>query len=262
MARAGDIDDARFDARTRDPPAQAQAVTIAPPPIAAADLAALLDAPASVDAATGFVLRRLGRTDYALAWSAMRARTDARDDDSPDELWLTEHASIYTLGLAGRREHLLRDSGIPVVAVDRGGQVTWHGPGQLVVYVLVDLARGRLGVRELVRRLEGAVVTWLGGLGLDARGRIDAPGVYVTRDAGGTSVEAKIAAIGLKVRQGRTYHGIAVNIDPDLAPFADIDPCGFPGLAVTSLRELGIAMSVDRAGAALAPVLAATIRQP
>jgi len=236
-------------------------MTIAPPPIAAADLASLLDRPSSVDAATGFVVRRLGRTDYALAWSAMRARTDARDADWPDELWLTEHASIYTLGLAGRREHLKRDNGIPVIAVDRGGQVTWHGPGQLVVYVLVDLARARLGVRELVRRLEGAVVAWLGDLGVDARGRIDAPGVYVTHDAGGAIIESKIGAIGLKVRQGRTYHGIAVNIDPDLAPFADIDPCGFPGLAVTSLRELGVAMTVERAGETLARVLAATIRQ-
>lgn len=237
-------------------------MTIAPPPIAADDLAAFLDRPSSVDAASGFVVRRFGRTDYALAWSAMRAWTDARDDDSPDELWLTEHPSIYTLGLAGRREHLKRDNGIPVIAVDRGGQVTWHGPGQLVAYVLVDLARARLGVRELVRRLEGAVVTCLGDLGLDARGRVDAPGVYVTRDAGGATIEAKIAAIGLKVRQGRTYHGIAVNIEPDLAPFADIDPCGFPGLAVTSLRDLGIAMTVDRAGETLAPLLAATIRQP
>jgi len=237
-------------------------MTIAPPPIAAADLAALLDAPASTDAATGFVVRRLGRTAYARCWAAMRAHTDARDADSPDELWLTEHASIYTLGLAGRREHLLHDNGIPVVAVDRGGQVTWHGPGQLVAYVLVDLARARLGVRELVRRLEGAVVRFLGDLGLDARGRIDAPGVYVTREAGGATIEAKIAAIGLKVRQGRTYHGIAVNIEPDLAPFADIDPCGFPGLAVTSLRELGLAMTVEGAGETLAPLLAATIRQP
>ena len=231
-------------------------MTVLPPPIDARDLAALLARPSSIDATTGFVLRRIGRVDYAPCWAAMRAWTDARGDATPDELWLVEHPSTYTLGLAGRREHVLRDNGIPVVAVDRGGQVTWHGPGQLVAYVLVDLARAKLGVRELVRRLERAVVDWLGRVGVEAHGREDAPGVYVTRDG----VEAKIAALGLKIRHGRSYHGLAVNVNPDLRPFADIDPCGYPGLAVSSLARLGVALDVERAADALAPILAASIR--
>lgn len=233
-------------------------MTVVPPPIDARDLASLLARPSATDVATGFVLRRIGRVDYLPCWAAMRARTDARDEASPDELWLVEHPSTYTLGLAGRREHLLRDNGIPVVAVDRGGQVTWHGPGQLVAYALVDLARAKLGVRELVRRLEGAVVDWLHGFGVAAHGREDAPGVYVRRDG----VEAKIAALGLKIRQGRSYHGLAVNVAPDLGAFADIDPCGYPGLAVTSLAELGIALDLERAADTLAPMLAAAIRAP
>ena len=149
------------------------------------------------------------------------------------------------------------DNAIPALKVDRGGQVTYHGPGQLVVYVLVDLKRRRLGVRELVRRLEAAVVEWLGSSGISAYGKPSAPGVYVSRDG----VEAKIAALGLKVRNGCTYHGIAVNVAMDLSPFADIDPCGFPGLAVTQLADLGVAMTVERAGQTLAPILAATIAE-
>jgi len=203
-------------------------------------------------------VRALGRTDYETCWRAMRAFTDARHADTPDELWLTEHAPIYTLGLAGRREHLKRANAIPVIKVDRGGQVTYHGPGQLVAYVLVDLARAKLGVRTLVRRLEEAVVQWLDSSGISAYGKPSAPGVYVSRDG----VEAKIAALGLKVRNGRTYHGVAVNVAMDLAPFADIDPCGFPGLEVTQLADLGVAMSVERAGETLAPFLTRTIERP
>ena len=215
-------------------------------------------APAHRDVATGFTMRTLGRTDYERCWHAMRAWTDARDGDTTDELWITEHPPIYTLGLAGKREHLLRANAIPVVKVDRGGQVTYHGPGQLVVYVMVDLARRRLGIRALVRRLEQAVVDWLDSSGISASGKPSAPGVYVSRDGH----EAKIAALGLKVRNGCTYHGIAVNVAMDLAPFADIDPCGFPGLAVTQLADLGVAMSVERAGETLAPILAHTINAP
>jgi lipoyl(octanoyl) transferase len=212
-------------------------------------------APAVRDGAAGIVVRTLGRTDYERCWQAMREWTDARDRDTPDELWLTEHAPVYTLGLAGRREHLLRATAIPVLKVDRGGQVTYHGPGQLVVYVMVDLARRRLGIRELVRRLEAAVVEWLDSSGISAYGKPSAPGVYVSRDG----VEAKIAALGLKVRNGCTYHGIAVNVAMDLAPFADIDPCGFPGLAVTQVSDLRVATTVERAGETLAPILARTI---
>lgn len=199
------------------------------------------------------LVRSLGITDYESSWRAMQAFTDARDADTADEIWLTEHPPIYTLGLAGRRAHLLRGNGVPTLKVDRGGQVTYHGPGQLVAYTLVDLKRARLGVRELVRRLEAAVIEWLATLGVSAYGKPAAPGVYLTM----AGVEAKIAALGLKVRNGCTYHGLAVNVAMDLAPFADIDPCGFPGLAVTQLADLGIVRSVDAAGRELAPILAA-----
>ena len=212
---------------------------------------------ATPDVSAPAAVRALGRTDYATTWHAMQAFTDARTDASPDEIWLTEHAAIYTLGLAGRREHLLRDNGIPALKVDRGGQVTYHGPGQLVAYTLLDLRRARVGIRELVRRLEGAVIEWLATLGIAAYGKPTAPGVYV--DVGGT--EAKIAALGLKVRNGCTYHGVAVNVAMDLSPFADIDPCGYPGLAVTQLADLGVAMSVEAAGRELAPLLATRLNR-
>jgi lipoyl(octanoyl) transferase len=208
-----------------------------------------------VDAATGIAIRALGMSDYERCWRAMQAFTDARTPQTDDEIWLTEHAPIYTLGLAGRRLHLLRDNGIPAIKIDRGGQITYHGPGQLVAYVLIDLRRRGLGVRDMVRRLEAAVVEWLRTHGIAAYGKPSAPGVYVAREAG----EAKIAALGLKVRNGCTYHGLSVNVAMDLAPFADIDPCGFPGLAVTQLADFGIARTVNAAGAELAPVIAAQL---
>ena len=168
----------------------------------------------------------------------MQAFTDARATETPDEIWLTEHPPIYTLGLAGRPEHLHlhRDNGIPVLKVDRGGQVTYHGPGQLIAYLLIDIRRRRLGVRQLVRAIEVGVIQLLDSYGVAATARSGAPGVYVQQRGG----EAKIAALGLKVRNGRSYHGLALNIDMDLAPFADIDPCGYRGLAVTRLRDVGI----------------------
>ena len=208
--------------------------------------------PARTDAATGVMIRTLGRTDYDATWRAMQAFTDARDPATPDEIWLTEHPPVYTLGLAGRREHLLRDNGIPAIKVDRGGQITYHGPGQLVAYTLFDLKRAKLGIRDMVRRIEAAVVRWLDSVGISAYGKDSAPGVYVATAVG----EAKIAALGLKVRKGCTYHGLAVNIAMDLAPFADIDPCGYPGLVVTQLADLGVARTLDAAGAELAPMLA------
>ena len=173
----------------------------------------------------------------------MRAFTDAREADTPDELWLCEHPSVYTLGQAGRREHLLFTGEVPVVETDRGGQVTWHGPGQAVVYVLVDLRRAGYGIRELVVRLESAVIALLAAHGVAAAGRRDAPGVYV----GG----AKVAALGLRVRRGCTYHGLALNVDADLAPFAGIDPCGHRGLAVTRTADLGVPGPCERIGEAL-----------
>ena len=208
--------------------------------------------------AIGTVIRALDITDYERTWRAMQAFTDARCAETADEIWLTEHEPVYTLGLAGRREHLLRDNGIPVIKVDRGGQITYHGPGQLVAYLLFDLRRARLGVREMVRRIEGAVITWLATLGIRACGKTSAPGVYVER----AGAEAKIAALGLRVRNGCTYHGVAVNVDMNLAPFADIDPCGYPGLAVTQLADFGVRTTVDDAGRALAPLLDSAMGVP
>ena len=197
--------------------------------------------------------RALGRTDCATTWRAMQAFTAARREDTPDEIWLTEHDPVYTLGLAGRREHLLRDNGIPVLAIDRGGQVTYHGPGQLVAYLMIDLRRRGLGIRAMVRAIEAAVVEWLGSLGVDAWGKPAAPGVYTRVDGR----EAKIAALGLRVKNGCTYHGVALNVAMDLSPFHDIDPCGYKGLAVTQLADLGVVRSVEAAGAELAPRLVA-----
>jgi lipoyl(octanoyl) transferase len=207
---------------------------------------------AAAPAAVGdIVVKSMGRSDYEACWRAMREFTDARGVATRDEIWLTEHDAVYTLGLAGRREHLRRDNGIPVLKVDRGGQVTYHGPGQLVAYTLVDLARRSLSVRELVRRLEGAVILWLESLGIDAYGKPSAPGVYTVVG----KREAKIAALGLRIRRGCSYHGLAANVAMDLAPFADIDPCGYPGLAVTQLSALGVDRTVKKAGEELAPFL-------
>jgi lipoyl(octanoyl) transferase len=169
----------------------------------------------------------------------MQVFTDARTPDTTDEVWLTEHAPVYTLGLAGRREHILRANAIPVLQVDRGGQITYHGPGQLVVYLLIDLKRLRLGVRQLVEAIESTVIKLLNSYEVEAYGRRDAPGVYVKRDG----QDAKVAALGLKVRNGCTYHGFALNLDMDLAPFDDIDPCGYRGLPVTQLRDLNVRAS-------------------
>ena len=210
-----------------------------------------------VDAATGVAVRTLGMTDYVRCWRAMQSFTDARTSTTRDEIWLTEHPPVYTLGLAGRREHVHDTQGVPIVQVDRGGQVTYHGPGQLVAYLLFDLKRARLGVRAMVRAIEVAVIEFLDSLGVSAYGKPAAPGVYVQRDG----VEAKIAALGLKVRNGCTYHGLALNVAMDLSPFAAIDPCGYPGLAVTSLADLHVVSSVEDAGVALADRLAMGLKR-
>lgn len=182
-------------------------------------------------------VRRLGKTDYEATWHAMRAFTAARDAATRDEIWLTEHPPVYTLGLAGKTEHLLRtDTGIALVKCDRGGQITYHGPGQAVAYVLLDMKRRGLGVRALVRTLETAVIDLLATRHVHAHHRADAPGVYVTINGN----EAKIAALGLRVKNGCSYHGLALNIDMDLTPFAAINPCGYAGMAVTQLRALGV----------------------
>jgi len=205
---------------------------------------------------SGLRVRRLGTSDYLACWRAMQAFTAARTPATADEIWLTEHPPVYTLGLAGRPAHV-RDTGdVPVIKVDRGGQVTYHGPGQLVAYLMFDLARSRSGIRAMVRAIEAAVIDFAGSLGIGAYGWPEAPGVYVQRDG----APAKLAALGLKVRNGCTYHGLALNVDMDLAPFAAIDPCGYPGLAVTSLAALGCDLDVAGAGSALAPVLASRLR--
>lgn len=212
---------------------------------------------AKVDGATGVAIRTLGMTDYLGCWRAMQSFTDARGPATRDEIWLTEHAPVYTLGLAGRREHLRDTRHVPVVRVDRGGQVTFHGPGQLVAYLLFDLRRARVGVRAMLRAIEAAVIELLDSVGVSAYGKPSAPGVYVQRNG----IEAKIAALGLKVRNGCTYHGLALNVAMDLSPFAAIDPCGYPGLAVTSLADLDVVRRVEDVGAALAPRLAAHLKQ-
>jgi lipoyl(octanoyl) transferase len=179
-------------------------------------------------------VRKLGRVEYGPTWRAMQEFTAQRTAGSPDELWLLEHAPVYTLGVAGRAAHLPRvANAIPVVKTDRGGQITYHGPGQIVLYTLLDLRRRGLAVRPLVRLMENAVVDLLSAYGIAAAGRLEAPGVYVNG--------AKVAALGLRIRDGRCYHGLAFNVDMDLAPFHVIDPCGYSGLAVTQARDLGIA---------------------
>jgi lipoyl(octanoyl) transferase len=198
----------------------------------------------------------LGRSEYEPTWRAMQVYTSRRGPETPDELWLVEHPPVYTLGQAGRAEHLLDPQCIPVIRVDRGGQVTYHGPGQLVAYLLLDLRRARLGVKGLVALLERAVVDLLAAYEIPAETRPGAPGVYV---AG-----AKIASLGIRVRNGCTYHGLAVNVDMDLEPFSRINPCGYPGQAVTQLRELGGAVELNRVGedlaARLAQLLGAQVR--
>ncbi len=189
------------------------------------------------------LVKRPGRVEYEAAWEAMRAFTAARTPDTPDEIWLVEHPPVYTLGQAGRAEHLLCESDIPLVKSDRGGQITYHGPGQLVAYVLIDLARRGLKVRELVAIMEQALIDCLADYGIAAERRAGAPGVYVDG--------AKIAALGLRVRQGRSYHGLALNVDMNLEPFARINPCGYEGLATTQLADFGVNETRDAVGARL-----------
>jgi len=198
-------------------------------------------------------VRRLGRLEYEPSWRAMQEFTAQRGNDAADELWLTEHPPVYTLGVAGRAEHLPRtNNGVPVIKVDRGGQITYHGPGQVVLYVLLDLRRRGLGVRALVRMMENAVIDLLADRGITAEGRVEAPGVYVNG--------AKIAALGLRVKNGCSYHGLAFNVDMDLSPFHAIDPCGYSGLAVTQARDLGIAGTTESLGEELAGHLQRILR--
>jgi lipoyl(octanoyl) transferase len=197
--------------------------------------------------------RKLGLADYEPTWRAMQDYTARRTAETADEIWLLQHPPVYTLGVAGRPEHLPRvANGIPVVKVDRGGQITYHGPGQLVVYLLLDMRRRALSVRPLVRTMEQAVIDLLAGYGIASTGRADAPGVYVGN--------AKIAALGLRIRNGCCYHGLALNADMDLSPFHAIDPCGYPGLEVTQMRDLNVTGSLELLGDKLTQHLLARLQ--
>ena len=176
------------------------------------------------------IVKHLGLVDYLPTWQAMQAFTDQRDAYTPDELWVVEHPPVYTLGMAGKPEHVLRQTQIPLVNTDRGGQVTYHGPGQLVVYLLIDFKRLGVGVRELVRRIEQSLVDTLAGYGVEAHGDDKAPGVYVGQE--------KVASLGLRIKNGAVYHGLSLNVDMDLTPFSWINPCGYAGLVVTQLKNL------------------------
>ncbi len=192
-------------------------------------------------------VKQLGLSAYRDTWEQMKSFTRDRNAATADELWILQHAPVFTQGLNGRPEHLLDPGEIPVVQIDRGGQVTYHGPGQLVLYCLLDIARRGFGVKSLVTRLESSVIELLAGYGIEARTRPGAPGVYVD--------EAKIAALGLRIRKGCCYHGLSLNVDMDLEPFARINPCGYQGLAVTQLRNFDVTDEVEEVGRRLAEIL-------
>jgi len=175
------------------------------------------------------VVRFLGEVDYEASWQKMQDFTDLRDVDSPDELWFLQHPPVYTLGKNAKAEHVLNPAEIPVINTDRGGQVTYHGPGQIIVYTLLDLSRLSMGIRQLVTILEQSVIELLADYGVESCARADAPGVYVNN--------AKIAALGLRVRKGRSFHGLALNVDMNLEPFNRINPCGYAGLEITQLKN-------------------------
>lgn len=198
------------------------------------------------------VVRWLGRVEYEPTWRAMQAFTNERDASTPDQIWFLEHPPVFTLGMNAAPEHLLAPGDIPVVQIDRGGQVTYHGPGQLVVYPLLDVRRNGLGVRQLVMALESAIIDLLASWNIEAVAKREAPGVYVNG--------RKVASIGLRIRRGSSYHGLAFNVAMDLQPFQRINPCGYRGLEVTDLRSLGVNASVQEVADALAPRLLASLR--
>ncbi|MBL8426450.1 MAG: lipoyl(octanoyl) transferase LipB [Dechloromonas sp.] len=193
------------------------------------------------------VVKRLGRVDYEPTFQAMQDFTATRTAETPDELWVVEHPPVYTLGQAGKPEHILRDIGIPLVKIDRGGQVTYHGPGQVVIYLLLDLPRLKIKVRELVTTIEQAVIDLLAEYSVTAERRDGAPGVYVG--------DAKIAALGLRIRNGCSYHGVSLNVDMDLSPFDAINPCGYAGLRVIQTKDLNIPLTAHEAGEQLSQYL-------
>ncbi|MDR5899657.1 lipoyl(octanoyl) transferase LipB [Halomonas vilamensis] len=203
-------------------------------------------------------LHCLGRRPYQPVWEAMRELTDTRGDETPDQFWLVEHEPVFTQGQAGKPEHVLMPGDIPVVQTDRGGQVTYHCPGQVVLYPLLDVRRAKMGVRDLVTALEGAVIDVLARYSVVARARSDAPGVYVETATG----EAKVASLGLRIRRGGSFHGVALNVDSDLSPFARINPCGYAGMKMTRLADLtDQPVSCETVGEQLAQALAVRIER-
>lgn len=192
-------------------------------------------------------IRHLGVCDYQPVWRQMQRFTDQRTADTEDEIWFLQHLPVFTLGQAGKPSHLLDPGDIPVLQVDRGGQVTYHGPGQLIAYLLIDLRRSQLGVRALVTLMEQSVVELLARFGISAAARKQAPGVYVEA--------RKIAALGLRVRRGCSYHGLSLNVSMDLTPFECINPCGYPGLQITQLADLGATTDLPRITMELAGIL-------
>ena len=189
----------------------------------------------------------LGRRDYVPLWHAMQTFTDERDDSTPDEIWFCEHPPVFTMGLNASDEHLLAPGDIPVVQIDRGGQVTYHGPGQLMVYPLIDIRRSNIGIRKLVTALEQSVVDLTAEYDIESVARPDAPGVYVDGD--------KLASIGLRIRRGASFHGMALNVDADLEPFSRINPCGYAELQMTDLRRLGVDLQLEETAQRLLPYL-------
>jgi lipoyl(octanoyl) transferase len=185
------------------------------------------------------IVRHLGLVEYEPTWRAMQRFTEERTQETPDEIWFLEHPPVFTLGMNAKREHVLAPGDIPVVQIDRGGQVTYHGPGQLVVYPLIDLRRAKLGIRELVTALEVSVINYVATFGVTAECRRNAPGVYVDG--------AKVASVGIRVRRGASFHGIAMNVNLDLEPFNRINPCGYAGLQMTRVADLGGARNVEEA---------------
>ena len=191
------------------------------------------------------LIRELGRVEYTPTFEQMQALTAARGADSPDEFWLLEHPPVFTLGQAGLESHLLHATSVPLVHTDRGGQITYHGPGQVVIYMLLDLKRRGMMIKEWVRRIEEAIILTLGDYGLQTERHEGAPGIYISNDGAQTHAGAKIAALGLKVKNGCTYHGLSLNVGMDLSPFLQINPCGYAGLETVDMRTMGVDATQD-----------------
>lgn len=198
------------------------------------------------------IIRQLGRADYVPTWEAMQAFTDNRDDDTADELWIVEHPPVFTQGQAGKQEHLLAPGDIPVVPVDRGGQVTYHGPGQLVVYFMINIRRLKIGVRGLVSAIEETVVAGLAEYGVESAPRPDAPGVYIG--------EEKVCSLGLRIRRGCSFHGLALNVNMDLSPFMRINPCGYAGMVMTQTADHNGPTEVEEAAQLIIKYFAAQLQ--